>query len=104
MAPGALAGWDMKDPLGVVSVGQVGLKHAFWCENACIAPGSLLDCRIADRELAPAVVLDGSAGLPATSPWSVLFAGSGCLGSSSVRAMGRVIKARRCYAGGVEIW
>jgi hypothetical protein len=50
------------------------------------------------------VVLDGSAGLPATSPWSVLFAGSGCLGSSSVGAMGRVIMARRCYAGGVEIW
>ena len=74
------------NPLGVVSVGQAGLEHAVRCEQACIVPGSLLDCRIADRELAQPVVLDGSAGLPATSPWSVLFAGSGCLGSSSVRA------------------
>src|SRR5215207_9651735 len=58
----------------------------FGAKHACIVAGSLLDCWIADRELARPVVLDGSAGLPATSPWSVPFAGSGCLGSSSVRA------------------
>jgi hypothetical protein len=62
----------------------------FGAKHACIVPGSLVDCRIADRELARPVALDGSAGLPATSPWSVLFAGSGCLVSSSVKALGPV--------------
>jgi hypothetical protein len=76
----------------------------FGAKHARIVPGSLLDCWIADRELARPVVLDGSAGLPATSPWYVPFSSSGCPGSASVRAMGRLIKARRCYAGGVETW
>ncbi len=43
--PGGIGGWDMNGPLGMVSVGQVGVEQALRCGYACIVPGSLLDCR-----------------------------------------------------------
>ena len=43
--PGGIGGWDMNGPLGMVSVGQVGVEQSRRRRYACIVPGSLLDCR-----------------------------------------------------------
>jgi hypothetical protein len=43
--PEGIGGWDMNGPLGMVSVGQVGVEQSLRCGYACIVPGSLLDCR-----------------------------------------------------------